>query len=259
MFAPNMPFMIINFIRIANQVKSSLCVVVLFSFFINTITFVPFTQAQELRLPLPGVMIHLSPPFDPPVLKGVIVDGNNPFKFNFILDKGDSQKRNDDLRKESAKLVKYFLASITTPENDLWVNLSPYEKNRIIPQSFGQTDMGRDLLAEDYILKQITASLIYPQEEFGKKFWIRIYQQAARQYGTTNIPVNTLNKVWIVPNHAKVYEHGNTAFVVKASLKVMLEEDYLSFQKHNVETQEEYASAKQSNREYFIAISSSLS
>ena len=55
------------------------------------------------------------------------------------------------------------------------INLSPYEKDRIIPQRFGLTEMGRDLLAEDYMLKQITASLIYPEDAIGKKFWKRIY------------------------------------------------------------------------------------
>ena len=32
-------------------------------------------------------------------------------------------------------------------------------------KSFGLTEMGRDLLAEDYMLKQITASLIYPEDQ----------------------------------------------------------------------------------------------
>ena len=94
--------------------------------------------------------------------------------------------------------------------------------------------MGRDLLAEDYILKQITASLIDPEDETGGKFWKRIYAQAARKYGTTNIPVNTFNKVWIVPQKAVVLENAKarTAYVVEAKLKVMLEEDYLSLSKH---------------------------
>jgi len=32
---------------------------------------------------------------------------------------------NDELKDESRKLIKYFLASLTIPEKDLWVNLSP--------------------------------------------------------------------------------------------------------------------------------------
>ncbi|MBI3602070.1 MAG: hypothetical protein HY209_04180, partial [Candidatus Omnitrophica bacterium] len=111
---------------------------------------------EEFRLPAPGVMVHLSPEFNPPILKGIKVHPDNPFRFDFILDKGDSPAGHEQLKDESAKLIKYFLASLTIPEKDLWVNLSPYEKDRIIPNSFGLTEMGRDLLAEDYLLKQIT-------------------------------------------------------------------------------------------------------
>ena len=87
--------------------------------------------------------------------------------------------------------------------------------------------MGRDLLAQDYILKQLTASLIYPEKDLGKEFWSRVYQKAQEQFGTTNVPVNTFNKVWILPNQAQVFENGNAAYVTKSTLKVMLDEDYL--------------------------------
>jgi len=190
--------------------------------------------AQDFVLPAPGVMVHLSPPLNPPILKGIKVYPDNPFRFDFILDKGNGLSGNVQLKDISTKLIKYFLASLTIPEKDLWVNLSPYENNRIIPPSFGLTEMGRDLLAEDYMLKQITASLIYPEGEIGRKFWQRIYAEAVRKFGTTNIPVNTFNKVWIVPQKAVVYENikSGTAYVVESRLKVMLEEDYLSLSKH---------------------------
>ena len=116
--------------------------------------------------------------------------------------------------------------------------LSPYEKDRIIPQSFGLTEMGRDLLAEDYMLKQITASLIYPEDAVGKKFWKRIYEEADKRFGRMNIPVNTFNKVWIVPEKAVVYENAQagTAYVVESKLKVMLEQDYLALEKNQRHT-----------------------
>jgi hypothetical protein len=204
----------------------------------------PFPQAMadEFYLPAPGIMVHLSPQLDPPVLKGIKVHPDNPFQFDFILDKGDMSMsspnaavRGQELKQEATKLIKYFLASLTIPENDLWVNLSPYEKERIIPNSFGFTEMGRDLLAEDYMLKQITASLIYPEDAVGRRFWKRIYEQAAGRFGTTNIPVNTFNKVWIVPEKAVVFENAKagTAYVVESKLKVMLEQDYLALS-HNV-------------------------
>src|SRR5271168_2031926 len=217
-------------------------IVILIAFLANSFGAIPIcpiaysAEGGEFRLPAPGVMVHLSPEFNPPILKGIKVHPDNPFKFDFILDRGDSQLSNDALKNESSKLIKYFLASLTIPEKDLWVNLSPYEKDRIVPDSFGRTEMGRDLLAEDYMLKQITASLIYPEGETGKKFWKRIYEEALKRFGRTNIPVNTFNKVWIVPEKAVVYENAKagTAYVVEAKLKVMLEQDYLSMQKHNV-------------------------
>jgi len=208
-------------------------ILILVCFFITSVAG-PMARADDFRLPAPGVMVHLSPEFNPPILKGIKVHSDNPFRFDFILDKGDSQLSNKVLKEESSKLIKYFLASLTIPENDLWVNLSPYEKDRIIPNSFGLTEMGRDLLAEDYMLKQITASLIYPEDVIGKKFWKRVYEEAFIKFGTTNIPVNTFNKVWIVPEKAEVYENAKagTAYVVESKLKVMLEQDYLSLQKH---------------------------
>jgi len=231
------------------MIKNSLAILTLVSFLVTGIVGPMPAYAQDYHLPAPGVMVHLSPEFNPPILKGIKVHPDNPFRFDFILDKGDSQLSNNAIKDESSKLIKYFLASLTIPEKDLWVNLSPYEKDRIIPQSFGLTEMGRDLLAEDYMLKQITASLIYPEDEIGKKFWKRIYEEAQKRYGTTNIPVNTFNKVWIVPEKAVVYENAKagTAYVVESKLKVMLEQDYLSLAKHEG-IQSEQAQTKDTNQ-----------
>ena len=220
-----------------NQIsRPTVCLIVLLAFFANLIGPVPKVLADDLVLPAPGVMVPLSPSYDPPILKGIKIDPQDPFKFEFILDKADVSSNVNDpaLRVESTKLIKYFLASLTIPEKDLWVNLSPYEKERIVPQIFGQTQMGRDLLAEDYMLKQITASLIYPEGETGKKFWQRVYTEAFKRFGTTNVPVNTFNKVWIVPEKAVVYENINagTAYVVESRLKVMLDQDYLATAKN---------------------------
>lgn len=190
--------------------------------------FVPTSlYAQSTMLmPEPGVMVGQSASFVPPVIKGISIHPEQPFYFDFLIDKGDSTLNEADFKNESIRLIKYFMASLAVPENDLWVNLSPHEKDRIIPDEFGLTDMGRDLLAQDYLLKQFTASLMYPENDLGKEFWNRVYKKAYQKFGTTDIPVDTFNKVWILPEKAVIYEQGNTAFIVESSLKVMLEEDY---------------------------------
>lgn len=185
-----------------------------------------------LDLPVPGTILNLSAPLTPPILRGLTLHLENPFRFDFIVDQGETGLKGDDLKKEYEKLIKYFLATLTIPEDDLWVNLSPYEKERVIPNEFGKTEMGRDLLAQDYILKQFMASLTYPESGLGKKFWDEVYKKAYEQYGTTNIPLNTFNKVWIVPDKAVVYKNKNKTFIIESHLKVMLEEDYLALEKN---------------------------
>ncbi|MBF0504930.1 MAG: hypothetical protein HQL14_07500 [Candidatus Omnitrophica bacterium] len=215
-----------------------------------------YAQAVS-QLPAPGTMISLSPAVEPLLIKGLKVHPENPFLFDFILDAGNDAKATNNssyLKEQSTKLIKYFLAAMTVPEKDLWVNLSPYEKDRMISENLGQTQMGRDMLAQDYILKQLTASLIYPEKNLGKTFWDKVYTKAQQQFGTTNIPVDTFNKVWIVAERADVYEHGQTAFIVGSHLKVMLEEDYKALSKHinSDETQNSHSLSSQVLREVVL-------
>ena len=123
--------------------------IVLIAFLVNTFGPIP-AQAQlpslaggEFRLPTPGQMVALSPAYSPAVLKGIKLDPKNPFRFHFFVDTGDDvslreknssviarspafggttkQSQQEQLKQESAKLIKYFLASLTIPEKDLWV------------------------------------------------------------------------------------------------------------------------------------------
>ncbi len=208
-----------------------LAILVIIAFFVTSIKGPVYAQLPQ-NLPLERNLVHLSPTFTPAHLKGIVIDPHNAFKFDFIIHKGDKALEEGSKKKEYTKLIKYFMASLAVPDEDQWVNLSPYEKDRIIKEDFGKTEMGRDLLAQDYLLKQITASLIYPQDKLGQKFWNEVYKRAYEQFGTTNIPVNTFNKVWITPDKADIYEKGNTAYVYNSHLKVMLEEDYWLLEKH---------------------------
>jgi hypothetical protein len=184
------------------------------------------------KLPVPGATVFTSQAFVPVLLKGMTLHPEDPLKFDFIIDSGNTQFNVDQLKEESQKLVKYFLASMTIPKDDLWVNLSPEEKDRIIPDELAKTELGRDMLAQDYLLKQLSASLLYPEKELGEKFWKKIYAQAKERFGTTEIPVNTFNKVWIIPEKAAVYEHEHTVYIVDSKLKVMLDADYTIWQKN---------------------------
>jgi len=215
------------------MLKNLIAVVILLTFFLTSLGPLPEADAQTLiDLPAPGVMVHQSNLFNPLQLKGILVNIKNPLRFDFLVDKGDSHLLGQPLKDEIIRSAKYFLTCLAVPENDLWVNLSPYEKDRIVPGNFGTTLMGKDLLEQDYLLKQIMASMSYPENDLGKRFWQKVYQKSYQLYGTTNIPINTFNKVWIVPKFANVYVQGNAAFVVNSQLDVMLEADYRALLHH---------------------------
>ena len=114
----------------------------------------PYASAQIVPgLPQPGVMVGLSQVFEAPNLKGMVIYPDNPLRFDFIVHNGGySEISKKELEKESQRLIKYFLATLTIPEDDLWVNLSPYEKDRITTPELGITEMGKDLLSQDYLL-----------------------------------------------------------------------------------------------------------
>ncbi len=200
--------------------------VVLSAFVLTSV--VPPSYAQTLALPQPGTMMSLSESFAPLVLKGMALHKDDPLVFDFIVDNGQTGLKDKALTDQTTKLVKYFLAGLAVPDKDLWVNLSPYEKDRTIEESLSQTDMGRDMLTQDYLLKQMASSLTHPDSDLGKKFWAKVYALAQEKFGTTDIPMDTFNKVWITPANATVYHQGDNVMVTDAHLKVMLESDYLA-------------------------------
>ena len=185
-------------------------------------------EPQNIIMPAPGMLISSSPAFSLPTLKAISIDPNDPFKIDFVVDSAN-QSLSEKIGQEQVNLlIKYFLSFLTLPEEDLWVNLSPYEKNHIITSDFEITNAGRDMLVQDYILKQLASSLTYPDHEIGKVFWKRVFNRAKAEYGTSNIPVISFNKVWVVPQSATVYEENGSAYISESRLKVLTEEDYLS-------------------------------
>ncbi|MCC6758537.1 MAG: hypothetical protein IT395_02780 [Candidatus Omnitrophica bacterium] len=178
------------------------------------------------NLPAPGTMVSLTDRFEPLMLLGMALNAQNPLLFEFLVDRGQDQPGQAEFSNTSDKLVKYFLSAMTVPDAEAWVNLSPYENDRIMPDQLSTTEMGKTMLEQDYILKQLSASLTNPDKELGKKFWDAVKKKALERFGTTELPMSTLNKVWIVPQKALVLEKDRFVLIGESRLQVMLEEDY---------------------------------
>jgi len=178
-------------------------------------------SAPVAVLPVPGTVLQLTPAYKPPLVMGIRIDKNNPMEFDFVLNRGSDVLSMDSLRAETLTMARYFFTALTVPSKDVWVNLSPGESNRIVESAFGGTQMGQDLLKQDYLLKQLTASLMHPESAAGRAYWARI-----RAAGVESVAAqNGFAKVWIAPRSAQVYETARGAYIIDSRLKVLLEED----------------------------------
>ena len=169
--------------------------------------------------------------FRPPQLRYISYDiKSNDFKL--LLDKGDLKQpkeqngSNDKLLTQ--ELLNYFLIGLSLPNDTFWVNLRPDAADNIIDPLLEKTDIGKIFLESDLQLKKDTASFTSPQTPEGKQYWDKLYKKAGELFGTENITIPTITRPWIVPNEVIVRETDDSAYIYKATLKVMLEEDYLT-------------------------------
>lgn len=209
------------------------------------------SYAQIINIPIPNNFASLKSQINTkeyhlPVIRGIELNLLDPLSFKFYFDTMDKSQLN---KNDMSRLIKYFFEFLTTPGKNLWVNLSPYERSRIIPNGLLPLDIGKGFLIEDYLLKQITASLTDPNTPQGKKYWTEIEKIVGKSKA-----VNMYQKVWIIPDVAEICEYNRSldnhrspvisrqvnqndqqllcAFVKSARLKVMMAEDYAALQ-HN--------------------------
>lgn len=194
---------------------------------LSTVIFNKSVEASELNLPATDKLLDISDVHSKPVMKGLRFDPENPRNLQFVFDSANM----DNVNKETAsRLINYFIAGLTIPEEDLWVNLSPYEQDRIVDDGLVKTDLGRDMLSQDYVLKQFSSSLFNPDGSTGKNYWETLRKRLLQVSNEVALPTDVFNKVWVVPEKADMVEDedGAGVLILKSSLDVMLEEDYLA-------------------------------
>lgn len=197
------------------------------------------------------MILDMAPAGDMPgtaMLRGIRYFPDAPFKLDFVMESlrdpfGDSvhspQKDAPAIEDVGLRLIKYFLTALTVPEKDLWVNLSPYEADRVVDSHLGQTLMGRDMLDQDADLKRITGRLLSPDTSSGKIFWDELYRVLAKQKISTELGVDYFNKVWIVPESAVIFEGRQEVYLMDFKLKVMLESDHEAQMRQEVKASDE--------------------
>ena len=200
------------------QIVYVLVSVICFTYILIDILRVKYSDASLSSLPDPCAVFMPGGGYDPPLLRGVEFDPENPLNMIFLFDSGDEKSVNSDVMSSAAE---FFLAGLTIAPERLWVNFSPYEKDRIIDDILAQTALGRVMLEQDYVLKQVASSLTHPDTPSGRAYW-------GMESGDAN-ERDARSRVWIVPGGAGVLEYGDSGFLTDAVLDVQTESDNKSF------------------------------
>ncbi|MDO8663009.1 MAG: hypothetical protein Q7K98_07325 [Candidatus Omnitrophota bacterium] len=133
-----------------------------------------------------------------------------------------------NLTNATKDLLNYFFIGLTLPNDSFWVNLRPDSPDNIIDDYLAKTDVGKIMLETDLQLKKDTALATSPETPEGRDYWNKLYTKAGELFGSENITIPTLTRPWIVPDEIIIRETTDSAYIYKATLKVMLESDYLS-------------------------------
>lgn len=187
-----------------------------------------FAQAVSQPSMPPGYIDYVvKDKFRPLHLRSLSVDVKSN-DYNILVDRGDSRRVSGRQMKETAhSLMNYFQVGLSLPDQTFWVNLRPDAENEIIDPLLEQTDLGKVMLEADLQLKKDVARFTDPETPLGREYWEKVYARAEALFGGDEMTIPTLTRPWIVPGEIIVREGSDNAYIYKATLKVMLEQDYI--------------------------------
>lgn len=169
--------------------------------------------------------------------------------FQLLLDKGDSGDLAAEAVESSARqLMDYFRVGLALPNESFWVNLRPDEPRNIIDPDLAKTDIGRIFLESDVYLKKDLALLTSPDTPEGKQYWDALYAKAEELFGPVEMTLPVFTRPWIVPGEIIIRQNAQGVYIYKATLRVLLEQDYLKnggvvFQDERIKKLNAYSSA----------------
>jgi hypothetical protein len=132
--------------------------------------------------------------------------------------------------------ITAFLTGLILPNNKFWVNLNPWEPDRITGSQLEVTDVGRIMLEADLQMKKDFSNYGNPcANESGKL----LYDLLAKKHdslviacmekfpdeieNSRNVQFGASTRFWIVPDTIYAYVNGTQIFIINASLAIYSE------------------------------------
>lgn len=180
----------------------------------------------------------------------VTTDSSGGLNFDLILkaEKAEGSKPGINIQNATRTGAAAFMTGLAVHDNKFWVNLNPWEVDRIIDEQLGQSEVGRIMLEADLQMKRDFSNYSNPcANETGKALWNLLdkkredlVQRCMNKFPgeikeTSNIIFKPVQRHWIVPDKAFAYSNGSSIYIINASLAINSEPvtDHSSFQVKN--------------------------
>lgn len=165
----------------------------------------------------------------------------NWFIFQYLLKTRAAEpgEKTVDLGSSEAVSLVYFLTGLTLPNDTLWVNLDPWEPERIVISSTGSTMIGRIMLEADLQMKRDFCNYEDPcKNDTGVEYWNllnkkreELVTECMKKYpqeilDVDNIFFSAATRHWIVPDKITIYEDEDKIYIVEATLNIYSEPVY---------------------------------
>jgi tetratricopeptide (TPR) repeat protein len=141
-----------------------------------------------------------------------------------------------------------FITGLAVPSNKFWVNLAPWEPDRIIDEDLSRSEVGRIMLEADLQMKRDFCNYNNPcANQTGKELWnlldnkrITLVQWCINKYPgeikhIDNIYFRPVTRHWIVPDKVYAYTNDTAIYIINATLNIKSEtvSDHASFVVNN--------------------------
>jgi len=168
----------------------------------------------------------------PPLVGGITFPLDNPMKMGFSLltDGSKEMPTPKEITEIQGRLGRYLNSFLVLTGDHVNVNLTPDKDYCGLPKLMRKTELGRDMLAQDVVLKHYTVYQLHPTSPQGEQFWNEVDTVTA---GSQEL--ETCFRVWIVPAGAIVQEKTEAGqghvTIKKLGLEVLCDEDYSSLRR----------------------------
>lgn len=174
-----------------------------------------------------------------PLVTGMVISRNNPIQpgFKLVSDAAQDEPTEDKIIELQTRLGRYLNTFLVVKGEQLHVSLSPHEAYGGLTEPLRHTELGRDLLAQDVVLKHYTAQLLHPNTDLGKIFWRKM-----DELGLDTKYLESCVRVWILPGEANLKENDREdgyfhVDLEKFNLRVLCESEYKTLDKFKEKSQ----------------------